>query len=158
MCNQEIRRWIAIAFVILVLAGCGTPVVEEGPRIKALTTRLNEIETVRLEDQSTSEPVSVEQATKEVVEQITEPNESRPVVELSLEEVRAAAIANNLDLKVELVDPSIAQQTVDEEQVLAVADFLHKPRHVPRVPGQQAAAMAADADRVRDRGHCIREH
>lgn len=115
-CKQKNRWWIIVASVILILTGCGTPVVEEDPRIKALTTHLNEIETVKLEDQSTSEPISVEQATEEIVEHIKEPNESRPIVELTLAEVRAAAIANNLDLKVELVDPSIAQQTVDEER------------------------------------------
>ncbi|MFB0554304.1 MAG: TolC family protein, partial [Phycisphaerae bacterium] len=92
-------------------------------------THLNEIETVRLEDQSTSEPISVEQATEEIVEQIKEPNESRPTIELTLEEVRAAAIANNLDLKVELVDPSIAQQDVDEARAKFESVFFGSARH-----------------------------
>jgi len=128
-CNRGVRRWIAVASVILILAGCAAPLVEDDSRIRALTERLNDIETVRLEDQSTSEPVSVEQATGEVVEQITEPNEPCPVVELTLAEVRAAALANNLDLKAELVDPSIAQQAVDEERAKFESVFFGSARH-----------------------------
>jgi len=127
--NQVFRRWIAVASAIFVLAGCAAPVVEEGPRIKTLTERLNEIETVRLEDQSTSKPISVEQATEEIVEHIKEPNESRPIVGLTLAEVRAAAIANNLDLKVKLVDPSIAQQAVDEARAKFESVFFGSAQH-----------------------------
>ena len=49
-------------------------------------------------------------------EQIAEPNELAPTIELTIEEVRAAALTNNLDLKIELIDPSIAQMAVDAER------------------------------------------
>ena len=107
---------VTIALAILVLSGCGTPTIEDDPKIRALTAQLNKVETIRLEEHSSSEPVSVEEATAEVTEQIAEPNESAPAVELTIEEVRAAALANNLDLKVELIDPAIAQQAVDAER------------------------------------------
>ncbi|MHC4494314.1 MAG: TolC family protein [Planctomycetota bacterium] len=107
---------VTIAFAILVLSGCGTATVEDDPKIRALTAQLNKVETIRLEEHSSSEPVSVEKATAEVTEQIAEPNELAPAVELTIEEVRAAALANNLDLKVELIDPAIAQQAVDAER------------------------------------------
>jgi len=77
---------------------------------------LHVIETLDLQAQSQSEPVTVEQAKadnvarKEVVE---EPRES---MELTLEQVRAATLANNLDLAVELVNPSIDAETVHEEE------------------------------------------
>jgi outer membrane protein TolC len=113
---RHVRRWLTAVSIGLVLAGCGTPNIEEDPKIKALTNRLNEIETIRLEEQSSSEPITVDEATVEVVEQITEPNESRPMVELTLAQVRAAALENNLDLKLKLIDPSLAQLALDEER------------------------------------------
>jgi outer membrane protein TolC len=111
------------------MAGCDAPVVEEDSKITALTNRLNEIETVRLEEQSSSEPITVEDATVEVVEQITEPNESRSEVELTLAEARAAALANNLNLELELVDLSIAQLALDEERAKFESLFFGSVRH-----------------------------
>jgi outer membrane protein TolC len=98
------------------LSGCGTPRVEDAARVRTLTEQLGHIDTVRLEEHSSTEPVSVEKATAEVTEQIAEPNETAPAVELTIEEVRAAALANNLDLKVELIDPAIAKQDLDAER------------------------------------------
>ena len=54
------RRHIAIAIVVLVLSGCGTPTVEDDPKVRALSKHLGQIDAVKLEDHSTSEPVSVE--------------------------------------------------------------------------------------------------
>lgn len=113
---RYVRRWFEAVSIGLVLAGCGAPNIEEDPKIKALTNRLNEIETIRLEEQSSTKPITVDEATVEVVEQITEPNESCPLVELTLAQVRAAALENNLDLKLTLIDPSIAQLALDEER------------------------------------------
>jgi outer membrane protein TolC len=127
--NGHVFRWIAMASACLILAGCAAPAIEDDPKIKALTARLNEIETVRLEEQSSSEPITVEDATVEVVEQITEPNESQPKVELTLAEARAAALANNLDLQLDLVDPTIAQLAVDEERAKFESVFFGSVQH-----------------------------
>ncbi|MGD8499278.1 MAG: TolC family protein [Phycisphaerales bacterium] len=127
--KPDVCRWIVAAFVCLILTGCGAPVVEEDPRIKALTARLSEIETVRFEEQSSSEPITIEEATVEVVEQITEPNESQSTVELTLAEARAAALANNLDLKLELVDLSIGQLALDEEWAKFESLFFGSVQH-----------------------------
>ena len=94
-----------------------------------MTARLNEIETVRLEEQSSSEPITVEEATVEIVGQITGPNESRSAVELTLAEARAAALANNLDLKLELVELSIAQLALDEERAKFESVFFGSVQH-----------------------------
>ena len=48
---------------------------------------------------------------------------STRAVTLTLEDVRAAALANNLDLKVELVSPSIAQRDRDVERAKFEAVF-----------------------------------
>ncbi|MHC4083795.1 MAG: TolC family protein [Planctomycetota bacterium] len=113
---QHTCRWGLTISVGLALAGCGAPNVKEDPKITSLTNRLNEIETVSLEEQSSSEPITVEDATAEVVDQIEEPNVSRSEVQLTLAEVRAVALENNLDLKLTLIDPSMAQLALDEER------------------------------------------
>lgn len=127
--NQAVKQWLGFVCLIACLAGCGTPTIEEDPRIKALTKGLNEIETVRLQEQSLSAPITVEQATAEIVEQIAEPNKALPTVELTLEEVRAAALANNLGLKVQLIDPSIAKQALDQERAKFESTFWAAARH-----------------------------
>lgn len=125
-----IYHWTEIGLVWLVVAGCPAPTLKEDPKIKALTTKLNTIETVRPADLSESTPISIEQATKEVTEQISEPNTSIPVVELTLEQVRAATLANNLDLKVELIEPAIAQRSLDAERAKFEAAFFGSASYI----------------------------
>ena len=121
--NFCICQWLVSTLALLILVGCSTPTLEENPKIKALTTGLDSIETVQPEDLSDSPPVTVEQATTEISEQISEPNESIPVIELTLEQVRAATLENNLDLKIDLIDPAIAQRSVDIERAKFEATF-----------------------------------
>jgi len=107
----------AVASVMLIIsAGCSSLSRKEQGDIGLLADKLTRIDTIRLSDHSISPPVNVEQATQQMTQQVTEPNEARKLVTLSIEQVRVAALANNLDLKVELVSPSIAQRTLDEEQ------------------------------------------
>jgi len=120
---QNINQMVIAALISLFVVGCGTPTLREDPKITALTAGLDTIDTFQPVDLSDSPPVSVEQATAEVTEQIAEPNESIPLIELTLEEVRAATLANNLDLKIELIDPAIAQRTLDEERARFEATF-----------------------------------
>lgn len=143
--NQAVKQRLCVVCLIACLAGCGTPTIEKDPRIEALTNRLGEIETVHLEDQSKSEPVSIEQATKKAIEEISEPNKARPTVELALEEVRAAALANNLDLKVELVDPSIAQRALDAERAKFESTFFLAARHHRAEDTDSSAASTSDS-------------
>ena len=122
--TRLVCHWAVVASISLAVVGCPAPILKEDPKIEALTSRLGTIEAVQSADLSDSAPVSVEQATKEVSEQIGKPNESIPVLELTLEQVRAATLANNLDLKIELIDPAIAQRTVDAERAKFEATFL----------------------------------
>ncbi len=82
----------------------------------AHVTPLHEIETVSLADLSVSTPVSVEQATAELPQQDAEDSEPADSIDLALPQARAAALAGNLDLKVELLSPSIAEELIAEEQ------------------------------------------
>ncbi|MBM4029826.1 MAG: TolC family protein, partial [Planctomycetes bacterium] len=113
---RDIAPAAVLLSVILGAAGCRIPAVRTTPELAALQAKTGRIETVQLAKQSQSPPVSIEQATKELARQVTEPNQPRPVANLTLEEVRAAALANNLDLQVQLVNPALAQQTVDVER------------------------------------------
>jgi len=122
-CERLVCGGLGIIFVCLMLAGCAVPTLKEDPKIQALTSGLDTIDTIQVTDLSDSPPVSVEQATAEVTEQITEPNESIPVIELTLEQVRAATLANNLELKIDLISPAVAQRNVDIERARFEAAF-----------------------------------
>ena len=128
-CEARRSRHITIALVIVVMSGCGAPTVEDDPEVRALSKHLGQIDAVRLEDHSISEPVSVEGATPEVAEQITGPNDLAPTLELTIEQVRAAALSNNLSLKVDMIEPSIARQTVDEERARFESVFFGSTDH-----------------------------
>lgn len=108
--------WGVVVILVLGLGGCGTPEVERTPALAALAAKLDTIETVQLEEQSKTEPVTIEEATEKLAKEAAEPNQTFPAVELTLDQVRAAALANNLDLKVNLIDPSIAQSDLDVER------------------------------------------
>lgn len=106
----------ALLGLMLSVTGCGIPEFRPKPELAVLAAKTREIESVQLTEQSKSPPVSIDEATKELAKGATEPNQPRPMVKLSLPEVRAAALANNLGLKVQLVSPLIAQQAVDVER------------------------------------------
>jgi len=119
--NKHQRRWSTAAWAAVLplalgMAGCGIPEFRPTPELAALAAKTSQIESVRLTEQSKSPPVSIEEATKQLTKEVTEPNQPRPMVKLSLPEVRASALANNLGLKVELVEPALAQQDVDVER------------------------------------------
>jgi len=101
---------------VLGCVGCGTPEPHRTPELAALATKLDRIDTIRLAEQSKSKPLTIEEATERLTQQVVEPNETQRAVELTIEEVRAAALANNLSLKVEMIAPAIARQSLDAER------------------------------------------
>ena len=109
-------RLIVVLVVPVILTGCSIWRTEKDVSCENLRQKLDRIETVQLADQSVSEPITVEQATEQITNEVNEPNEPRQTVELSLEQVRAAALTNNLDLKIELVNPSISLRSLNQEQ------------------------------------------
>ena len=122
-------KWAVVLWPALCMLGCGTPKVPSKPELAALQAKTGQIESVRLTEQSKSPPISIEQATQEVAKELTGPNQPRPMVKLTLEDVRAAALANNLELKVRLVDPAIAQQTIDIERAKFESVFRASARY-----------------------------
>jgi outer membrane protein len=115
--SSEFAMYMEMVLLLGVfVAGCGIPEVRREPALAARAARLDTIQTVRLAEQSRSEPVTIEEATEKLATQVVEPNPVHPAVELTLEAVRAAALANNLDLRVELISPAIARESVDIER------------------------------------------
>jgi outer membrane protein TolC len=91
--------------------------------------------------------VTIQEAAEQFAKAVVEPNQPRPTVELTLDEIRVAALANNLDLKVELVDPSIAQQSVDIERAKFESVFFGSARYSEDKPtaGSPFATRAYEA-------------
>jgi len=70
-------------------------------------------ETLRRVDNTDMARISTTQPTSRPVKPTTRPAE---LVQLTIEEVRQAALANNLDLQVEVLNPTIAQEAVRQAQ------------------------------------------
>ena len=84
---------------LLLLSGCSTGQPEKQVRNKPLEDKLSRIDTVKLVDQSISEPVTIEQATEQLIKEVNEPNQPVRTIELTLEQVRAAALAKACALR-----------------------------------------------------------
>jgi outer membrane protein len=126
---------IALAALPMTLIGCNTPFGEYwGDDYRSMHVpmeRLRTIEPVSLEEQSLTPPKSVEEAASEQLQRWT-PEAYRAdedTIELTLADVRAAALANNLDLQVALYDPVIAETSVSEEAARFEWTFATSIRH-----------------------------
>ena len=136
--TRNIGTGLTALFLVLCVTGCTNVRSLREPQLEALAGKLDHIETVQLKEQSKSAPTSIEQATEQAAKSASEPNVVQPMLSLTLEEVRAAALANNLDLKVELINPSIAQQSVDAERAKFESVFFGSANY--------ARAKPADGD------------
>jgi outer membrane protein len=109
-------KWVMLGVALFWAGGCADWENSGTANRPVRTTRFERVEEVNLVDCSRSKPVTVEEATSRIAQQAAEPNQWRPVATLTLEQVRGAVLANNLDLKIDLVDPSIAARSVDVER------------------------------------------
>ena len=108
--------WAAAAFLLFCLTGCSLLTQDYYEDYREPPQQLNEVMAVRLEEMSRSKPVPIEEAAADVAKDAVVVGEPPESIELGLADVRAAALANNLDLRVELVNPSLGQEAVSEEQ------------------------------------------
>ncbi|HMN96445.1 MAG TPA: TolC family protein [Phycisphaerales bacterium] len=104
----------ALALVAAAGHGCRNP-LDMGP-VSFDREALRSAEEVDLGRLSRKPPTSVEDATAEVLRDVISPAPAPARVELTLAEVRAAALAGNLELRAELFNPTIAATVVDEEE------------------------------------------
>ncbi|MBN1506315.1 MAG: TolC family protein [Sedimentisphaerales bacterium] len=142
--GEHMRHYVVVLGWVIGLAGCSQSQKAHEPDLKALAPKLNQIEMIQLTEQSQSEPVTIQEAAEQLARATVEPNEPRPTVELTLQEIRTAALANNLDLKVELLDPAIAQQSVDVERAKFESVFFGSAQYSEDKPatGNPFAARA----------------
>jgi len=99
---------VAICCAVLFLPGCKPPDAETMLyEFKAPPQMLREIQTLKL---TPAEPNLQERT-------FAEPDEPTPAeLEISLEQCRALALENNLELKAQLISPAIAAERVTEEE------------------------------------------
>lgn len=133
----------------MLLTGCQSPFDESDMEVQVSAERVRNIEQVDLAAQSRAEPVTVEKAAEQTVKDIVDNKVAPAVMNITLADVRAAALANNLDLRVELVKPSIAQASVDEEAAKFEATFFGSFRHVktdsPTALGTEGSNVVFDS-------------
>ncbi len=148
----KVYEILGCAFILLVTSCTSLLTRDDYTHYRSPPEGLREIQAVRLEALSQSAPVSVEDAAgspgKAVA--VEQPSDS---VELRIADVRAAALTNNLDLKVAFVDPSILQETVGEEEAAfepllfgsVRQDQIDWPSTIVDQPAIQSTATSFDA-------------
>lgn len=110
--------WTAVAAAcVLPCLGCSVVgrVFDAIPHQRARSS-LRFVQPIEAEQFSTTEPVTVEAAAPGIADAVRAEREAPEKLEVALADVRVAALANNLDLQVELLDPAIAQQNVPIEE------------------------------------------
>lgn len=124
-CNQ-----ISLVLAGFILVSCSNPFFKQKDYLsRAITDReLHEIQSTELKEQSTVPPTGVDQAAAEIVKQIVEPAPPPAKIELTLADVRAAALHNNLDLAVEVFNPQIAELDVNIERARFESAFTASAR------------------------------
>lgn len=112
----------ALAAVLLALAGCSESLFSSDPaygkRVNA--ERLRHIESATLDTYKRAEQTAPEVNSKAVRSRF----EGLEEASLSIEECRASALTNNLDLKVAVVNPSISAQQLSREEAKFEATFV----------------------------------
>lgn len=107
--------WIIGGFAVVCLGGCANPLFSDSSdygRVLAVE-RLRSVEALDMGAYASTEPEPDRRPTPEEIRERLAGKES---VELSLPACRAAALAGNLDLRVALIDPTIANATLSAEE------------------------------------------
>lgn len=139
------RRWAAAVLAALVaLPGCNTLIsewVSDGFQVPP--ERLRQIERLRLAARAVDANAAATRPT-------TQPAEPPPeVLQLTLEQCRALALAGNLDLKVQLLSPAIAAESITEAEAqfeaLLAADVSWSKTDTPVSSGLSGSAVESAA-------------
>lgn len=125
-----IHPGLLTGFLSLVAAGCMTTLtLDRDPAYRQLLDKdVKSVDPIVLEALSLTEPISIDDAAKQDEDQwrLGETDEEIPI---NLAEARASALANNLDLKVQLYQPSLEQETLNAERAKFEAAFYGSIRH-----------------------------
>ncbi|MFO0875187.1 MAG: TolC family protein [Phycisphaerales bacterium] len=104
----------AIGSLSAICASCRGPL--DGGPVQADVQRLRTADEVDFEAMSRTPPKSIEEASNATLREVVAPKLIARTTQLELAEVRAAALHNNLELGVELYNPTISQTFVREEE------------------------------------------
>ena len=117
--------YLFLFMMTFFLHACMSSLIHEtGPQHQALLDKnVNQIENISLLALSQNEPVSIDKGTQRQQAQAREREMVHPSIPLSLTDIRSAALANNLELKVELVNPTLAKEKWQEERAKFEAAF-----------------------------------
>ncbi|MEY3142969.1 MAG: hypothetical protein RLY21_1462 [Planctomycetota bacterium] len=140
----------------VLLAGtmpaCRTGIFDnENSKWRVPESQLRQIDSVDPAARSTTPPVTLEDAAKKTLSEVTVPVMPADAVSLTLAEVRSSVLANNLDLRTKLVDPAIARANLSAEEAkfenvfFASYDRSNNSVFADLATGQPAETEAFDA-------------
>lgn len=111
-------KWIHVSFIVVVffMFGCQTSQVMLPESVQQQVDRVHEIDAVSLDDLSESKPLSLDEDANSIESPIAISQEYAESVVLDIAEVRSSALANNLDLQVELYTSTIAGEETNIER------------------------------------------
>jgi len=115
---------VVAPIVVLGVSGCGSPFGRSDADYGRLppAQRLREVDRLPIETFVKAAPAE-QPAPDAAAKAAREKFASMPEVPLTIEEARASALTNNLDLKVSLMNPTIARQSVTAEEAAYEATF-----------------------------------
>ena len=118
--NRSVFALLPLLGIVLLSAigsGCrGVLTTDPMLAVDVPEDRLRRIEPLDMEAMSASEEAEKQDSGKPAQENTDEEQKQPPAeLELTLEECRAAALENNLDLEVQLISPAIARETIAEQ-------------------------------------------
>lgn len=123
------RGMAALGACALLITGC-EGVLSEGSRVSIDPQRLRDVQPLGLADRarSTQTPDEAREEFLKSPPGLRRTAEEAGRVELSIEQSRADALANNLDLAVQLLEPTIARETITQEEARFEAVFFGNAR------------------------------
>jgi len=129
-----LRRLLPVAlWSLVVVAGCHSRTSEYDPALMAeIREKIHEVEPLALEKADPNKPA-------------VEPNAPPPAtLEMSLEQCRALALENNLQLKASLISPTIAAAQLSEEEAKFESAFFANANLIKSDQPQGRAVLVSD--------------
>lgn len=129
---DSVRAWLAAAGLLAclsLLTGCRSPFGPGATEWTPAIDRLRTLEPVSLDDFAGADRQTVAQGLERLDDRVagvaaaTTVTETTGAVPLSLEDVRAASLAHNLELDVRRIDPELASQQIREARARFEAVF-----------------------------------
>lgn len=117
-------RVVALGLVTCLICGCKNPLTpHKSDYAKQIPLeRFRDIERTSFNEYLDPEPVEIDNPLAAVAE-VRRRFQEKPEVTLSIEQARAAALTNNLNLQVALLDPAISEQSISEAEALFESSF-----------------------------------